>query len=67
MLRQQGRGLLGQLRPQCHALLGQTPQQLRIREVGEFDRGAGAQRIADKPRLGLRVGFLGARRGNLAT
>ena len=66
MLRQQGRGLLGQLRPQRHPLLGQAPQQLRIGDVGELDRGAGAQRIADEPRLRLGVGLLGARGGELA-
>jgi hypothetical protein len=47
VLVEQGRGLLGKLRAQRDALLGQPPQELGIGDVGEFARRAGAQRVAD--------------------
>ena len=65
MLVEQRRGLLGELRAQRDALLGQPAHQLGIDDVGEFDRRAGFQRLADDPRLGLGVGLLRARGGKL--
>ena len=54
---EQRRGLLRQLRPQGDALLGQAPHQLRIGNVGELDRSAGAQRLANELGLGFGIGL----------
>jgi hypothetical protein len=66
MLVEQGRGLLGKLRAQRDVLLRQAPHQLGIDHLGELDRAAGFQGFADQPRLGLGVGLLRARGGELA-
>jgi hypothetical protein len=58
MLIEQRRGLLGKLGAQRDALLGQAAQQFGIGDVGEFDRSAVAQRVADHPRLRLGFGLL---------
>ena len=57
MIVEQRGGLLGKLRPQRHALLGQPADQLGIENVGGFDRLAGFQHVADQLGLGLGVGF----------
>jgi hypothetical protein len=65
MLVEERRGLLGELRPQGDALLGQSAQQLGIDDIGEFERRAGLQRIANELCLGFRISHLRPRRGKL--
>ena len=58
-------GLLGKLRTQGDALLGQPADQLGIEHIGGFDRLAGLEHVADEPGFGFRVGFLCARGSKL--
>ena len=61
MLVEQGRGLLGELRAQCHALLDQAADQVGIGDVGGLDRLAGIEHAANDARPGVEVGLLPAR------
>ncbi len=65
MVAKQRGGLLGKLRAQRHALLGKPSDQLGIDDVGGFDRLAGLEHVADELGLGLGVGLLRARGGEL--
>ena len=58
-------GLLGKLRSQGHTLLGQPADQLGIEHVGRFNRLAGLEHGANELGLGLGVGLLRTRRGEL--
>ena len=66
MLRQHRRGLLGELRPQRHALLGEPADQLGICEIGRIERLPCPQGVPDQARARLGVGLLRTSSGNLA-
>src|SRR5262249_38422973 len=63
---EQGRGLLGKLRPQRHALFVQSADQLRIDHVGVLDRRAALEHIADELCLRFEIRLLRARRRKIA-
>ena len=61
MVAEQRRGLLGELRAQGDALLGQPAHQFGIEHLGGFDRLAGAAAFRGSAAPGFGVGLLRAR------
>ena len=65
MIAEQRNRLLGKLRAQRHALLGQPADQLGIEHVGGLDFLAGLEHLADQLGFGLGIGLERARGAKL--